>query len=160
MSSLGSPFFTGLFRHSLDDKNRLTIPSAWRPAKTKGKGKEDADAEKPVYLATANPDGYISVLPPDEVRKLHEKVAQVPMSDAAGQAQISAFFARAQAFSFDGQGRFAISDTLLKHAGLTKEVVLSGGLSKFNLYSPEKWAPVESKSDAESQADFMRRVGI
>lgn len=150
MAILGKPFYTGLFRHTLDDKNRLTIPSSWRSAH----GGEDT------FLATPNPDGYVSVLPPAEVDKLYEKIAAVPLSDASAQAEIASFFAVTQAFTFDKQGRIALSDPLLRHAGIGKDAVLSGGLSKFNIYSPERWALTEQKSSSASQADFMRRFGI
>jgi MraZ protein len=150
MASLGKPFYTGNFRHNLDDKNRLTIPSAWR----------SAHAEADTFLATPNPAGYISVLPPAEVEKLYEKIAAVPMSDSSAQEEIAAFFATTQAFTFDKQGRVPLSDALLAHAGIAKDAVLSGGLSKFNIYSPDRWAAIQQKSSPGSQADFMRRFGI
>lgn len=150
MASLGKPFYTGLFRHTLDDKNRLTIPSTWR----------SAHAEADTFLATPNPDGYVSVLPPAEVEKLYAKIAAVPLSDASAQAEIASFFAVTQAFTFDKQGRIALSEALLRHAGIGKDAVLIGGLSKFNVYSPERWAATEQKSSPSSQADFMRRFGI
>ena len=150
MASLGKPFYTGLFRHTLDDKDRLTIPSAWRAGHEK-------DA---TFLAVPNPDGYVSVLPPVEVEKLSEKIASVPLSDASAQAEIAAFFAVAQTFSFDSQGRIALNEALRRHAGLEKEVVLNGSFTKFNLYSPQRWALVEQKSSPASQADFLRRFSI
>ena len=150
MASSSKPFFTGLFRHTLEEKDRLTIPSAWRAG-------HDKDA---TFLAVPNPDGYVSVLPPAEVEKLHDKIASVPLSDASAQAEIAAFFAVAQTFSFDSQGRIALNEALRRQAGLQKEVVLNGGFTKFNLYSPERWAAVEQKSSPSSQADFMRRFGI
>ena len=60
MAHPGKAFYTGLFRHTLDDKFRLTIPSAWRYAH------EGDDT----FLATPHPDGYVAVLPPAEVEKL------------------------------------------------------------------------------------------
>ena len=75
MAQPGKALYTGLFRHNLDDKFRLTIPSAWRYAH------EEADS----FLATPHPDGYIAVLPPAEVEKLHAKIAQIALSDGAGQ---------------------------------------------------------------------------
>ena len=150
MAQLGKPFYTGLFRHTLDDKNRLTIPSTWR----------SAHGESDTFLATPNPDGYVSVLPPAEVEKLYAKIAAVPLSDASAQAEIASFFAVTQAFTFDKQGRIGLSDALLQHAGIGKDAVLSGGLSKFNVYSPERWAATVQKSSPATQADFMRRFGI
>ena len=71
MAQLGKIFYTGQFRHGLDDKNRLTIPSAWRYAH------EESDT----FLATPHPDGYIAVLPPAEVEKLQAKVAEKALTD-------------------------------------------------------------------------------
>ncbi|MBI5380292.1 MAG: mraZ [Opitutae bacterium] len=150
MAPTGKTLYTGNFRHSIDDKGRLTIPSLWRAA--------HADTDQ--FLATPNPDGYISVLPPAAVESLYAKIAAVPLSDAAAQAEIAAFFAVAQAFTFDKQGRIALSAALLKHADIAKDAVLNGSFTKFNIYSPERWSLVEQRSNPASQADFLRRYQI
>jgi MraZ protein len=143
-------FYTGLFRHTLDDKGRLTIPSAWR----------GAHAESDTFLATPHPDGYVAVLPPAEVEKLHAKFAQMALSDGAAQDFAARFFAQTQSFSFDKQGRVGINADLLKRAGIAKDAVLVGSLTKFNLYSPERWTKVEARTEGENFGDVMRRLGI
>jgi MraZ protein len=150
MSLPGKAFFTGLFRHNLDDKGRLTIPSAWRTAHAEGES----------FLATPHPDGYIAVLPPLEVEKLHEKIAQMALSDGAAQDFAARFFAQTQTFAFDKQGRVGVDEALLKHAGISKEAVLVGSLTKFNLYSPARWSKVEDRTSGENFGDLMRRLGI
>ena len=150
MAQPGKALYTGLFRHSLDDKFRLTIPSAWRFAH------EEADT----FLATPHPDGYIAVLPPAEVEKLHAKIAQVALSDGAGQDFAARFFAETQSFSFDKSGRVMVGDRLLGHAGIEKEAVLVGSLTKFNIYSPARWQKVEARTSGENLGDIMRRMGI
>jgi len=150
MSLPGKAFFTGLFRHNLDDKGRLTIPSAWRTAHAEGES----------FLATPHPDGYIAVLPPLEVEKLHEKIAQMALSDGAAQDFAARFFAQTQTFTFDKQGRVGVDEALLKHAGISKEAVLVGSLTKFNLYSPARWVKVEDRTSGENFGDLMRRLGI
>jgi MraZ protein len=150
MALTGKTLYTGNFRHTLDDKNRLTIPSQWRAA----------HAETDQFLATPNPDGYITVLPPSAVDTLYEKIAAVPLSDAQAQAEIAAFFAVAQAFTFDKQGRVALSAALLEHAGIAKDAVLNGSFTKFNIYNPDRWSAVEQRSSPASQADFLRRYQI
>jgi len=150
MAQTGKAFYTGLFRHTLDDKFRLTIPSAWRYAH------EEADA----FLATPHPDGYIAVLPPAEVEKLHAKIAQVALSDGAGQDFAAKFFAQTQSFSFDKAGRVGLEDALLEHAGIEREAVLVGSLTKFNIYAPARWQKVEARTSGENFGDLMRRMGI
>ena len=150
MALPGKTLYTGSYRHNLDDKGRLTIPSAWRAAH--GEGEQ--------FLAVTNPGGYISVLPPAEVEKLHEKIAAVPLSDTQARDQIAAFFAVAQAFTFDKQGRIALNADLLQRAGIAKESVLSGSMNTFSIYSPERWAAIAARTSEASQADFLRRYGI
>ena len=150
MAQTGKAFYTGLFRHTLDEKGRLTIPSAWRYAH------EESDT----FLATPHPDGYVAVLPPVEVEKLHAKIAQMALSDGAGQDFVARFFSRTQSFSFDKQGRIGISADLLAHAGIAKDAVLVGSLTKFNLYAPGRWEKVETRTSGENFGDLMRRIGI
>lgn len=150
MAPSGKALYTGLFRHTLDDKSRLTIPSAWRYAH----GEDDA------FLATPHPDGYIAVLPPDEVEKLRAKIAQVALSDGAGQDFAARFFAQTQQFWFDKHGRIGLEGALLQHAGLEKDAVLVGSLTKFNIYSPSRWEKVEARTAGENFGDLMRRMGI
>jgi MraZ protein len=150
MSQSGKAFYTGLFRHTLDDKGRLTIPSAWRAA----------HAESEAFLATPHPDGYVAILPPAEVETLHTKISQLKLSDAAAQAFAARFFSQTQSFSFDKAGRIGLSADLLKHAGIDKDAVLVGSLTKFNLYSPTRWQQEEARTAGENFGDLMRRLDI
>jgi MraZ protein len=150
MAQPGKAFYTGLFRHTLDDKGRLTIPSAWRLA----------HAEGDTFLATPHPDGYIAILPPAEVEKLHAKIAQMALSDGGAQDFAARFFAQTQSFSFDKAGRIGLEDALVAHAGIEKDAVLVGSLTKFNIYSPARWEKVEARTSGENFGDLMRRIGI
>ncbi len=142
--------YTGLYRHTLDDKNRVTIPSVWRAA--------HGDEEQ--FLATPHPDGYIAILPPAEIAKLRTKIEAIALSDGSGQDFAARFFAQTQALGFDKQGRIMLNGELLAHAGIAKDAVLVGSLNKFSLYSPERWSRVEQRTAGENFGDLMRRLGI
>jgi MraZ protein len=141
MSTFGKPFYTGSFRHTLDDKNRLTIPSAWRSAHSEG-------------------DTFLVVLPPIEAQKLYDRVAEKALSDSEAQEAAADFFSKTLSFSFDKAGRVMLSPELLAHAGVAKDVVLVGSMNKFNLYSPEHWDRVQAATAAQKPADRLRRMGI
>lgn len=143
--------YVGQFRHVLDAKNRLTIPSRWRFA---------GDEVGEVYLALPNPGGYVSVLPPSEVEKLHQKVSEKALSDTEAQEFLNRFFAVAHSFGCDKQGRVNLTAELLKHAGISGEAVLVGTMTKFNIWSPDRWAQVEASKSGENFGDLMRRIGI
>ena len=149
MSSPVKPFYTGSFRHTLDDKNRLTIPSAWRAA----------HAEGDTFLVVPL-DGYLSVLPPAEAQKLYDRVAAQALSDSEAQEAAADFFSKTLSFSFDKSGRVMLTPELCAHAGVSKDVVLVGSMNKFNLYSPEHWDRVQAATAAQKPADRLRRMGI
>ena len=77
--------FLSEFQGKIDDKNRLTIPAAWRFKST---------GEEPFpYLAALNPyDGSIQILPPSMVRAIHANSVSVPLSDAHKRAALREFF--------------------------------------------------------------------
>jgi MraZ protein len=150
MSSTTKPRYTGHFQHSLDDKNRLTIPSGWRVAHT-------ADDE---FVALPHPDGYIAVLPPPEVDRLYEKAAAKNLSDSEAQDVLTQLFAHAQTLRFDKQGRIGLTQELLVHAGITKDAILAGSLSKFAIWSPARWNVKGRRMDTQTYRDLMRRAGI
>lgn len=149
MAPLNNPFYTGLFRHTMDDKNRLTIPSAWRTA--------PADGGQFLVVPL---EGCLSVLPPDEASKLRDKVSAKNLSDSEAQEAIADFFSKTLAFSFDKSGRVMLSPELCAHAGIVKDVVLSGSGNKFNLYGPEEWTRVQAANSAQKAGDRLRRIGI
>ena len=150
MTSSKQVYYTGLFRHALDDKNRLTIPSAWRWA-------HDA---KDSFLATPHPDGYIAVLPPQEVEKLYAKISAMALTDRNAQDVAARFFSSTHAVTFDKQGRISLTEELIQHAGIQGEAVLVGSLTKFNIYSNAHWKQVQERTNGEGLGDLMRQLGI
>ncbi len=150
MPSTTKSRYTGHFRHSLDDKNRLTIPSGWRVGHT----------EEDDFVALPHPDGYVAVLPPAEVDRLYEKTAAKNLSDSEAQDVLTQLFAHAQTLRFDKQGRIGLTQELLTHAGIAKDAVLAGSLSKFAIWSPDRWDAKGQRMDPQTYRDLMRRAGI
>ena len=150
MTGISKPFYVGTFRHSLDAKNRLTIPAKWRFAGDENEG----------YLALPHPTGHVMVLPPAEVEKLYERISAMPFSDDEAQAFQHKFFSQAHSFGCDKQGCINLSDVLLKRAGISKDVVLVGTMTKFSLWSPDKWAAIDPETNGDNLGDLMKKVGL
>ena len=150
MAQSGTTVYSGRFEHTLDDKNRLTIPSLWRWAHT--------DTE--TFLAIPHPDAYIAVLPPARVAKLIAQVSEMKLSDREAQAVKARIFSDALSFTFDKQGRFGVNADLLRHAGITKDAVLSGMGDTFNILSPARWSEMQRSTAGENFGDMMRRIGL
>ena len=150
MAQTGTTVYSGRFEHTLDDKNRLTIPSLWRWVHT--------DTE--TFLAIPHPDGYIAVLPPARVEKLLAQISEMKLSDRDAQAVKARIFSDAQSFTFDKQGRFGVSADLLRHADIAKDAILSGMGDTFNILSPSRDTEMKRATAGENFGDMMRRVGL
>jgi MraZ protein len=150
MAQPGTTVYSGRFEHTLDDKNRLTIPSLWRWV--------HSDTE--TFLAMPHPDGYIAVLPPARVEKLLAQIGEMKLSDRDAQAVKARIFSTAQQFTFDKQGRFGAGADLLAHAGIAKDTVLVGMGDTFNIMSPSRWQDIQRATAGENFGDMMRRIGL
>lgn len=79
----------------------------------------------------------LEVLPPSE---LNERIEKVKASGAG--AQKKAFMRwvaeNASMVNFDAQGRIRLSEMQMKHAGIEKEVVMSGAFSYFEIRSQDE----------------------
>lgn len=143
--------YAGEFRHNLDAKKRLTIPSKWRFS-----GDEAAQ-----YLAIPDPNKCITVLPPAMVAKLREKVSGVSMGNRDGRRVLARLFSVSEAFNIDKSGRINLTDRLCKHAAIDKSCVLSGGLNQFSIWNPERYeaymTPAEDEGDI---ADILGELGL
>ena len=123
------PIFTGEFRHAMDAKNRVTIPSRWR--------RGDIDE----FFAIPNPKGgFLMLMPPAEFRRQVEKVEKdetIPPADR--RRFIRQFSSRAQHITGDKQGRIVLPDEQCKQLKLQNDVVLVGSYSRFEIWSPALW---------------------
>lgn len=138
--------FRGNYEHSLDAKNRLTIPSKFRAALDGG-----------VVIAQAlEPCAAIWTTEAFE-RFTHSFLKDLnPLSQEA--RRLSRFF---NAGSFDGEldsaGRVMVPAPLLGYAGLSKEVVIVGNDDHLELWEPAAWAKYESDL-IENVADTVERI--
>lgn len=150
MSALGRPIFVGKHQRNLDSKNRLTIPSKWR---------FDGDTDE-VYLALPDPSGAILVLSPKQVEKLYTEIEDQRLSDEDAQELQDKLFSQAMSFGCDKQGRFNLSEELLEHSGITKEAIMIGRMTTFRIWSPERWATIDPKSNQDDLGKLMKRVNL
>lgn len=145
--------FVGVKRHNIDEKGRLTIPSAWRPR---------PDSKENFFLALPNPSGFVTVYPPKMIAQLEERIAQISMGDMEAQQALTDLMSMAHSFSCDKQGRINLNDELLAFAGIAKEAVLVGKLTSFSIYSGETYEAMQGKgpSDPVQQAAIFKQFGL
>ncbi|MDQ3197858.1 MAG: hypothetical protein M3Q46_01500 [Verrucomicrobiota bacterium] len=121
-----SVIYAGEFRHQLDDKHRITIPSRWRRS---GAGEE--------FLIVPDPGKqFLLVMPPDEFERVSAAAANAPgVSPRDLRIYLRQLHSQAQHGASDKQGRLLVSDDLCQQLELKGEVALVGGRGRFEIWN-------------------------
>ncbi len=140
-------FYAGEFRHSIDDKNRITIPARWRRD----------DAEDFVILPEAK-DQFLMVMAPQEFSRMSTTIeSDGNVSPRDRRVFFRQLHARAQHGAADRQGRLVLPEELCQRTGLKGEVALVGGRGRFEIWNLSRWkqAHQEEKHTYEHVANVV-----
>lgn len=140
--------FMGEYNHTIDMKGRLIIPSKFRELL----GEE--------FVLTKGLDGCLSIYPMDAWRAFEEKLKALPLTNKSARTFVRFFVAGATMCELDKQGRILIPATLREFAGLEKDVVLTGNITRIEVWSKEQWTENSKYDDMDSIAEEMQSMGI
>ena len=84
----------------------------------------------------------------------------LPLTNKDARAFSRFFVAGATTCELDKQGRILVPQTLREFAGLEKDVILAGNLSRVEVWSKEKWSENCNYDDMDSIAADMENMGI
>ena len=141
--------FVGHFRHSLDPKKRLTIPSEWR---------EHVGAPLSLYvLPGLHDEKCLLIYPAIEMVQRFEKFRKIGVADKKARVFARTLAYRSDLVIWDSQGRIRIKDELLQYAELTSQVEFVGAWDRFELWNPEQWKAA-ADIDHATMEDAVRYV--
>jgi MraZ protein len=116
----------GEFEHTIDDKNRLTLPAKFRQALSGG------------LVITRGMDGCLYCYPQADWERLVEsRLAGLDPLSREGRLMHRFFFAGASEAEPDKQGRVMLPATLAKDLG--REVVVAGVRDHLEIWNREAW---------------------
>ena len=138
----------GLYEHSIDEKGRLTIPSAYRGDLIKG------------LVITRGRQPYLNVFPLETWEALIQTFETLPVYTLSRPANLRRLvLAHAVKTLPDSHGRVRIPDHLLQYASIKGQVVLAGVGGHIELWAPDLWEKklqeLESISNEEVQDDML-----
>jgi MraZ protein len=141
--------FAGTVRHSLDEKNRVTIPSRWRD---EGMGE---------FYAIADPRKSVVLLVlADEMRRMTEDIeALEDLSVVQKRAFTRQLFANARPCPLDKQGRVVLPVELCEQLGFSGEVVLAGTGTRIEIADPVVWEGM-CEQEAEAFIQGAHNLGL
>jgi len=122
-------FYAGEFRHSIDEKNRITIPARWRRDR----------AEDFIILPEANHQ-FLVVMSPEEFARMSSSAESNPNVSARDRRIfLRHLHSRAQHGGADRQGRLVLPEELCQKGGLKGEAALVGGRGRFEIWNLQRW---------------------
>lgn len=138
--------FIGEYRHTLDDKGRLSVPIKFRDDVASG------------LVVTRGLDRSLFLYPKHEWERLAQKLAALPLGQADTRAFARLMLAGAMEAELDGSGRIVIPPYLRDYAGLQKKVVLTGLMDRMEVWDETAWDAYRARTEADSDA-IAERLG-
>ena len=140
--------FKGVFEHSLDDKNRLRIPSKFKKELTGENGARG-------YSFFRGMNNCICVMPND---KLDEKLKWLSDEGISKSTEGSMLlFSTIFEADEDPQGRVVLPASLKRMAGIEKDVVTLGRGTRLEIWSAERYYAYLESVDYDAE---LRKLGI
>lgn len=141
--------FLGQYRHTLDSKNRLTIPARYRDMLAEG-----------AYI-TRGFDGNLMVYTAATFHIISHQASETSVTDQSARQLKRLLFSNADFIETDRAGRVLIPEFLRQAADLENEVVLAGMGDHLELWSPERWAQqMERLDDLDANAERFASLKI
>jgi MraZ protein len=136
----------GEHEHTIDDKNRLTLPAKFRTAFATG------------VVLTRGMDGCLYAYRRDDWDALVEsRLAELDPLSQEGRRMQRFFFSGATEADLDRQGRVMIPAALIKHGGLGRDVVVAGVRDHLEIWDSAAWRKEleEVEGSAEDVAERL-----
>jgi MraZ protein len=141
--------FTGEYRHAVDDKGRIAVPSRFR-----------AQLTGSVVVARWM-DTCLAIFPMPAWDELSAKVGGLPMTDPNARLLQRQLFAGAFETELDRQGRVLVPAGLRAFASLESEALVLGSRDHAEIWSPERWGEYSrGLDDPDAFAQAIAGLGI
>lgn len=142
--------FIGQYEHSLEAKNRLSVPKKFRSQLEGG------------AVLSQGLDGCLFLYPKSSWEQLIHKLSQLPLtrSDARGFSRSLSY--GATEVDIDRLGRILIPEYLKNFAGIKSVCVVAGSLERIEIWDKDKFSEYSARinSTAESLAEKLSDAGI
>jgi MraZ protein len=140
-----APMLLGAYEHTIDDKNRLTLPAKFRDAFADG------------VVLTRGMDGCLYAYTRARWERMAETIGGLDDLSREGRVMKRFFFSAAAVDEPDRQGRVVVPAPLAQHAGLARDVVVAGVYDHVEIWDRAKWDDQLRQVEGSAE-DVARRL--
>lgn len=141
------PRFAGSEQHALDHKGRLIVPARFRER-----------LGSPFVLTITPPDSCLALYPMPTWVEFCGRLEAVPEKDERYRRYVRYLFAHSEETECDAQGRVVVPSRLRSYAGIERNVVSVGLLTRIEIWAKERYEFQEPPS-GELPA-FLSELGL
>ena len=133
--------FIGEYRHTVDDKNRISLPAKFK----KELGKK--------VVVTRGLDNCLFLFPHKTWEAISKEMAQLGLMQHDTRGFTRFMFSGASEIDVDSMGRILVPDYLREFGGIKGQAVFAGVHDRIEIWQDKRWDTYKKK--IESQADMM-----
>lgn len=140
----------GEYRHTIDTKKRLAIPSKLR-------------RELGIRaVITRGLDNCLFIFPLVQWNKLVDKLSKLPFGQRDSRGFVRLMLAGASEVRLDQLGRILIPDYLKQYAGLKKNIIIAGVYNRLEIWDEAKWNLFKQSTEKEvdNMAERLGELGV
>lgn len=131
--------FRGLHEHTLDSKDRITVPSAYRGALSEG------------IVLMKSVEQCVEVWPAADAERMEaEKLSALDSMSRDARRIQRRFFAHSESLDLDSAGRVRLSGQMIDHAGLEGRCVVIGMGRRLEIWAPDEWAAENEENEKQT----------
>ena len=140
----------GEYSHTLDDKNRMSLPVKFR--KEMGKS----------VVVAPGLDKCLSIFTTREWDKISSKLSDGSMIASDNRSFSRFMFGQAMIVDVDAQGRILIPENLKNRSGLGSKVIVIGVQNRAEIWNEKTWNDYKRVVDgqADALADKLGQIGV
>ncbi len=137
--------FVGTYYNKLEAKGRFTLPKAFRQDTTD-------------WILTSGLDGCLFIFRQQDFAQEAQKLEQLSYYQADHRALIRHLAGNANEQRTDQLGRLLLPEALQSYAGISKNIVIVGALSRIEIWDQERYHQLLDKlnKNIETQAEKVR----
>jgi MraZ protein len=141
------PRFAGSEQHALDHKGRLIVPARFR---------ERLGSQ--FVLTIAHPDPCLALYPMATWVEFCGRIEAIPVKDEPYRRYLRYVFAHSEEVGCDAQGRVGVPALLRTYAGIERNVVSVGLLTRIEIWAKERY-DFQQPPGGETPG-FMAELGL
>lgn len=145
-SESATQIYNSTFRHGVDEKRRIQIPSMWRPA---------PGTQFTMIVWPQRTEGpCLRVLPPQEMAELMAALDAMPNDNPSKTVLKRIIGSQSAQVEPDKAWRICVPEEMARTAGLDGEAVLVGLLDRFEIWQPARYERVQAADAVLAQEAF------